>query len=594
MGKWHLAAFRFTEELTGRLRTQRNGRAARAERIQEGSDNMAEQAAGLKKTILVVEDNEMNREILCEMLSDDFTVLDAENGLAGLDRLVEHGSEIAAILLDVYMPECDGFQFLERRRKMEQYESIPVIVMTASDTVEDEIRCLELGATDFVTKPYNIAVLKNRLRSVIRLRESASTLSHLERDKLTGLYSKEYFFLQTGQTLQDHPDTKYDLICSDIENFRAMNERYGRELCDQFLYMLAEELSSHIPDLVFGGRIGADVFAFLLRHQEKDWTTALPTRSSEEEMGINCELNYGVVQDVSREVAPEVLCDWATLALRQVKGKIQVHVALYDEKLRRMQLQELQIVENAPSAIENREFKVYYQPKHSLASDRTGGAEALVRWIHPEMGFVNPGMFIPLFERNGFITRLDFYIWEEVCRELRRCKDTGLPVVPISVNVSRLDFAVPNLAGKIAELADRYGLEHELLHIELTESIYGESPDQIAKVLEELHDNGFYIELDDFGAGYSSLTSLNTLRLDVMKLDMSIIRQAAATKDYSILRFAVLLADGMRLKTVAEGVETEDQVAALKVLGCDYIQGYFYSRPLPGDQFEEYLKTHAA
>ena len=555
---------------------------------------MEENAGKLKKTILVVEDNEMNREILSEMLSDDFEVLSAENGLAGLDCLVERGNDVAAILLDVYMPECDGFQFLERRRKMELYDSVPVIVMTASDTIEDEIRCLELGATDFVTKPYNIAVLKNRLRSVIRLRESASALNHLEKDKLTGLYSKEYFMYQTNQYLREHPDGHYDLVCSDIENFRAMNERYGRELCDQYLCMLAELLSTKIPDLVFGGRIGADVFAFLLLHQENDWTAALPARSVEEEMGINCALNYGVVQDVSREVSPDVMCDWATLALRQIKGKIQLHVAWYDDKLRKMQMQELQIVENAASAILNREFKVYYQPKHSLAMDKTGGAEALVRWIHPEMGFVNPGMFIPLFERNGFITRLDFYIWEEVCRELKHCKDEGLPVVPISVNVSRLDFAVPNLAGRIAELADRYGLEHALLHIELTESIYGESPERIAKVLEELHENGFFIELDDFGAGYSSLTSLNTLTLDVMKLDMSIIRQAAATKDYSILRYAVLLADGMRLKTVAEGVETEVEVAALKVLGCDYIQGYYYSRPLPQQEFEEYLREHAA
>ena len=182
---------------------------------------------------------------------------------------------------------------------------------------------------------------------------------------------------------------------------------------------------------------------------------------------------------------------------------------------------------------------------------------------------------------------------EEVCKELQKCIREGLPAVPVSINASRMDFEVPDLAERIAELADRYGLDHSLLHVELTESMYTDDPDRIVRTLEALHANGFHIELDDFGSGYSSLTSLSTLTLDVMKIDMSLIRHATETNDYSILRFATLLADGMRLKTVVEGVETEDQVAALKVLGCDYIQGYFYSKPLPSEEFERYLAANA-
>lgn len=547
-----------------------------------------------KRTVLVVEDNEMNREILSELLSDDYEVLQAEDGIVGLEVLEANGRKISAILLDVYMPRCDGFGFLERKQQSGLFDSVPVIVMTASDSAEDEIRCLGLGATDFVVKPYNIEVLKNRLMSVIRLRESSSMIDRLELDETTRLYSKEFFVHNAERLLKADPEGKYDLLCSDVENFRAMNERYGRDNCDRFLHDLAEELLGIVPGSAIGGRIGADVFAFLMEHQDDDsWTSGLP-REPREGQTMNFIMNYGIVGDVERDVPIDVLCDHATLALRQIKGKINSYVAWYDDALRESQLREHRIVENGPRALQEREFQIYYQPKHSLATDHTGGAEALVRWIHPEMGFVSPGAFIPLFERNGFITRLDFYIWEEVCRELRKCIDSGIPVVPISVNVSRMDFEVPDLAGKIAALADQYGLDHSLLHIELTESIYGDDPGRIARALEDLHANGFIIELDDFGSGYSSLTSLNTLALDVMKLDMSIIRQASATKDYSILRFAVLLADGMRLKTVAEGVEHEDEVAALKVLGCDYIQGYYYSKPLPGAEFEEYLRAHAA
>ncbi len=550
-----------------------------------------------RHTVLVVEDNDMNREILCDLLEDDFNVLQAENGVVGLLTLEEHGGDIAMVLLDVYMPVCDGFTFLERKQESGRFDSVPVIVMTASDSVDDEIRCLKLGATDFITKPYNIEVMKNRMKSLIRLQESAAMLNRLELDDLTRLYSKEFFFHNASIVLQSNPDGRYDIVCCDVENFRTMNERYGREQCDNFLHDLAAWLPQILPGMIVGGRIGADVFAFLTEHQEQDWTDILKNahfQLNPDQKPMQYSIKYGVAQDIDHESSISSCCDRATLALRQIKGRFNTHVAVYDEEMRRMQLREHQLVEFAEPAIENREFQIYYQPKHSLESDTTGGAEALVRWIHPQLGFISPGMFIPLFERNGFITKLDFYIWEEVCRELRKLLDEGIPAVPISINVSRMDFEALDLAEKIASLADKYELDHSLLHIELTESIAGDNPELIASTLERLHENGFIIELDDFGSGYSSLTSLNTLTLDVLKLDMSIIRHAAATSDYSLLRYAVLLAEGMRLKTVAEGVETADQVAALKVLGCDYIQGYYYSKPLPGPEFEKYIAARCA
>ena len=226
-----------------------------------------------KRTVLVVEDNEMNREILSELLMDEYDVIQAENGLVGLEELEKNGGNLSAVLLDVYMPECNGFEFLERKRQDGRYDSVPVIVMTGSGSVDDEIRCLELGATDFVTKPYNIEVVKNRMKSVIRLRESAAMLNRLEQDALTGLYSKEFFSHNAGVVLQSNPDAAYDIICSDVNNFRTMNERYGRDRCDRFLRSLAETLLQIIPGVIIGGRIGADVFAFLAEHRE-DWTTA--------------------------------------------------------------------------------------------------------------------------------------------------------------------------------------------------------------------------------------------------------------------------------------------------------------------------------
>ena len=547
-----------------------------------------------RRTVLVVEDNEMNREILCNLLADDYDVITAENGFTGLELLSRNADGISLVLLDVYMPVCDGFEFLARKQKESRLDAVPVMIMTSSNTVDDEIRCLELGASDFITKPYNVEVMKNRMKSVIRLRESSAMLGRLETDGLTGLYSKEFFYHLLEDRLRSDPFGSYDLVCSDVENFRVMNDRYGTDQCDRFLRSIADSLGERLPGVAFGGRIGADVFAFLLQHQpEQAWVDS-PLPASRNGRFGKVVVKIGVYADVDHSLTAAAICDRATLAIAKIKQKFGTDIARYDDEMRSQQLREHQLEESMEHALADREFVVYYQPKHDLHTDMTGGAEALVRWISPEMGFINPSQFIPLFERNGFITNLDFYIWEEVCRELRRCIDENLPVVPVSINVSRVDFEVSDLAGRIAELADRYGLDHALLHIELTESMYSDNPAQIARTLEELHAGGFFIELDDFGAGYSSLTSLNTLTLDVMKIDMSLIRQAAASNDYSILRFATLLADGMRLKTVVEGVETAEQVAALKVLGCDYIQGYFFSKPLPAGEFENYLKAHAA
>ena len=549
-------------------------------------------AATRKRKVLVVEDNDMNREILCALLEDDYDVLEAENGLVGLEIMDKHSAELSLVMLDVYMPECDGFEFLRRKGKDPRFDTIPVIMMTASNTADDEIRCLELGANDFITKPYNVEIMKNRMKGTIRLRESSAMINRLELDSLTGLYSKEFFYNNVEELLKSNPDQKYDIVCSDVQNFRSMNDRYGTAQCDNFLRATAESLMKRIPGVSMGGRIGADVFAFLIAHQEEDWTGILTPEIVDTHFS-KFVVKFGIFADVDHALTPAAICDRATLALSKIKKKFGATVAWYDDEMRSLQLREHQIEQNMEEALAERQFVVYYQPKHNLHTDRTGGAEALVRWIHPEMGFISPGQFIPLFERNGFITKVDFYIWEEVCRELQRCKQEGLPLVPISINASRMDFEVPDLAAKIAELADRYGVDHSMLHVELTESMYSDNPGQIERTLKELHDNGFFIELDDFGSGYSSLTSLNTLTLDVMKLDMSLIRQAAATNDYSIIRFSALLADGMRLKTVVEGVETADQVAAMKVLGCDYIQGYYFSKPLPAKEFEEYLVAHA-
>jgi len=542
-----------------------------------------------KRSVLIVEDNLINREMLTAILEDDFEVLEAENGLVGLQQLEEHYEDLSLVLLDVMMPVCDGLEFLRRKAEDHRFDSVPVIVTTASVGRDDEIKCLELGANDFVAKPYDVDIMMNRINNTVHLRESASIVNQLMWDELTGLYSKEFFYRRVDGIFVEYPHQDFDIICSDIENFKALNDRYGRQNCDVLLHDLAERLEAFLPDLLAGGRVGGDTFAFLIRHQkDHGWTKVLDdiTRGL---LTTTLSVKFGVVESVDHTLASSLSCDRAIMALEMIKGSFGAVVSWYDDRLRKQQMAEHAIVESMEEALLQHQFTVYYQPKHDLHTNKTGAAEALVRWIHPKLGFISPGEFIPLFERNGFITKLDLYICEQVCEEIKRLQTLGLPVVPISFNASRLDFDDPDFVTNVTELVDKYGIDRSLLHVEVTETAYSENPDNVIAALKQLRSKGFLIELDDFGSGYSSLSSLNVLPLDVMKIDMSIIRQAAELNDYRIVHSAIQMAQFLDLTTVAEGVETQDVVDALKEVGCDLIQGYFYSRPLKSDEFEKYL-----
>lgn len=547
---------------------------------------------GIKRKVLVVEDSVFNREMLCALLRDEYETIEAADGLEGLELLAEHGTDLSLILLDVYMPRCDGFEFLARLRSQERYDSIPVIVTTASNAEEDENKCLEYGANDFVLKPYKPEVVKNRVGNMIRLRESAAIVNQLTWDSVTRLYSKEFFYRAVEDAFADMPTGDFDIVCSDIENFYSLTDRYGEENCDRLLSILAVRIFEALPGFIAGGRIGGDVFAFLIEHQPQGWQKVLHSVTS----GLpyaNVNVKFGIMEHVDRSMEIPKICSHAISALETVKGRHGVDVAFFDDELHRHQMLEQTVREDMESALEALEFSVFFQPKLDVRTGRVGGAEALVRWLHPEIGIVSPGLFIPIFEHSGFITKLDMFVWEQACREVRRCIDLRLPVVPISVNASRLDFDVLDLPERAAALADKHGIDHSLVHIELTETAYSDNPDAVKNTLGKFKELGFPTELDDFGAGYSSLVSLNTLPLDVMKLDMSLLRQATALDDYRIVESTIKLAQVLGLVTVVEGVETEEEARRVSEMGCDLIQGFYYSEPLKRDDFEAFLLENA-
>ena len=545
-----------------------------------------------KKQVLVVEDNELNREILREILSEQYRVLEAENGEAALEILREHKSSISLIFLDVMMPVMDGYTFLDRIRADRELSLIPVVVTTQSNSESDEVAALSRGATDFVPKPYRPEVILHRAASLINLRESAAMVNQFKFDRITGLYTREFFYQRVEEYLAENPNTQFSIVASNIVNFKVYNDAFGTKAGDRLLQQIADDIRSRMGEKGVYARYGADRFLCLVeRDQEQLDRAAVEDHSHRPDSMRNLVMKLGVYEVTDRAVPVEKMCDRAFLAADSIKGQYNQHIAVYDDVLRDKLLREQAITDSMENALDEGQFTVYLQPKYSLHDDRLSGAEALVRWIHPEWGFMSPGEFIPLFEKNGFITQLDRYVWEQVCILLRDWKQKGYPDIAVSVNVSRADVYQDDLRDTLSGLVAKYGIEPRQLHLELTESAYTENPNQIISTVDKLREVGFIVEMDDFGSGYSSLNMLNQMKLDVLKLDMKFIQtETAKPAEQGIMRFVVNLARWLNLSVVAEGVETRAQLERLREVGCDYVQGYFFSRPLPSQEFETLLR----
>ncbi len=483
-----------------------------------------------RRTVLIVDDNEMNRRMLRRILNESYAVQEAVNGLDALEQMRVSSERISAVLLDIVMPVMDGYEVLSAMRADERLSKLPVIVASAASEEDAERKALSLGANDFVIKPYQPAIILHRLQNTINLRETAAIVNAIEKDALTGVYSKTFFYERADALLQANPDARYDMLCCDIEHFKLINELFGSKTGDELLKHVAGLLAEPLRGAGLCGRIGADTFACLVPHRdayENDAFEDRQRRVNQFPISINIMLRHGIYVADDPSVPVSTMCDRALTACNSIKGKYGVYFAYYDDTFRQKALYEQFILNSIKTALAERQFLVYYQPKFCLASGELVGAEALVRWLHPEKGFMSPGEFIPLFERNGFITDMDIYVWDTVCRDLQAWSAGGSPVPPVSVNVSRSDIYRPELTDILYALVEKYGLEPALLHLEITETAYTEDSEQLIATVNKLRGLGFLIEMDDFGSGYSSLSILSELPVDILKLDTSLIAESA-------------------------------------------------------------------
>lgn len=420
----------------------------------------------------------------------------------------------------------------------------------------------------------------------------------VERDDLTGVYTRLFFFRKAEELLEGNPDEQFDLIISDVVGFKKINDKYGSEVGDEVLRWIGAYYARYLKNDIVVGRYAGDQFVMMCRHDVLQEMVSKgiigKTTDSNVSSGLpKITIKYGVFENVNGAGSIISSCDKAHMALNTIKHLYGANIAYYDDTMRHQDEIESNIEGSMHEALKQEQFKVYYQPKHDSVTGALVGAEALIRWIHPVYGFMSPGDFIPLFERNRFVVEIDKYVWRKTCENLSKWKEKGLPIVPVSVNASKHTIKQKDLVEYFRETTEKYAVDPSYMHLEITETLMTDNMEALIEKLNAIKECGFQIELDDFGSGYSSLNVLSSLPLDVVKLDMSFMREFGNAKRSKVLNACVKLAKDLGYKTVSEGVENEMQSNLLSFIGVDAIQGYFYSRPLSEEDFEQYMISKA-
>ena len=551
-------------------------------------------AGGMKRRVLIVDDEMINRELLGAMLSASYELSFAANGQEAMDALTAPDAAYSLILLDLLMPVLNGFEVIERCRADDRLKRIPIIVMTSEKSAE--VRSIRMGAADFITKPYDMPeVILARCERIIELSEDKSIIRSTERDKVSGLYTRSYFFvyLQRLLALTDKP---MDALALNIDRFHLINELFGRDEGDRVLRRFGELIAeSFLPLHGIACRSESDTF-FVLCERQEDYEPLVAHMQKELaafSRSRSLRLRAGVYSCESASGEPEGWFTRAKAACDRIRGQYGALTARYNNELYERAVFHERLIGDMQDAIDNCDFTVYFQPKYKIQGDRPvlASAEALIRWIHPELGFIGPGDFIPLFEQNGLIRQVDYFVWRQAAAHIKRWRRQYGVTVPVSVNVSLVDIFDPELERKLCKIVEDFALAPSDLMLEITESAYANGTDRLIEAVNSLRGSGFKIEMDDFGSGYSSLNMLTEIPIDVLKLDMQFVRNMLSdSKSLRLVKLVLDIAAFLEVPVVAEGVEEKAQLDALSEMGRDIVQGYYFSPPLPAERFGDLIK----
>ncbi|MCR5302049.1 MAG: bifunctional diguanylate cyclase/phosphodiesterase [Lachnospiraceae bacterium] len=416
-------------------------------------------------------------------------------------------------------------------------------------------------------------------------------------DSMTGLYNSETFYKKALDIINDNTDNKFAIISIDVDRFRLINDRYGIDAGNRTLETVGKTIREVAPRDSIAKRYQGDVFSVLLKYETDQDLVAYMSMLSDEirkarVVPMAISLTYGIYKIGDRDVPIRLMCDRARAVKKQVKGNALTNYAVYDDVIRLKMREQAEIEEEMNAALSNGEFVMYLQPQIDLKTRKLCGAEALVRWQHPIKGVLVPAQFLALFESNGFITRMDVYVWDLACAYIRSLQDRGI-YLPVSVNISRVHIGNTNLSDILMGLVGKYDIAPKYLELEITENLFMEDVDELFSEMSALKKLGFRIMMDDFGSGYSSLNMLRNAPVDTLKIDRFFLDEIMATdRGKIIVEASVRMAQQLGLSVIAEGVETQEQLDFLSSIDCDIVQGYYFSRPVPPNEFEILMEKY--
>ncbi len=431
-------------------------------------------------------------------------------------------------------------------------------------------------------------IFNDRTEDVVSLEHEKYRASH---DTLTGLLNKEQFYIETAKLIKENRDVKYCLVCSNIKDFKFVNELFGIEKGNEILKKQAEYMKNFIGEDSLAARLHADRFAMCMpriRFDEDLINEAITgIQEAFKNSSFHMHIFVGVydIHDVQERVS--IMCDKANLASETIKNEYKSSVAYYTEHLLEKSIEERKIIGEFDRALDNEEFVMFLQPQVDV-SGKPFGSEALVRWQHPDKGLLAPGVFIDVLEKTGFVYRLDRYMWDKAVKQLAEWKKRGINDYHISVNISTKDFYLIDVYETFVGLVEKYDIDPKLLKLEITETALMSDFNKNMVIIKRLQKYGFDIEIDDFGSGYSSLNMLKDISADVLKIDMGFLRASEnEVKGQDILESIIGLANKLGMRVITEGVEKKTQVDMLYDMGCKMFQGYYFSKPIPVDEFEK-------
>ena len=569
-------------------------------------------------TLLVVDDVPENIHELLEALKGDYRIMVARNGAQALSA-VQGPAPPDLVLLDIVMPNMDGYEVCRRIKATAEGNRVPVIFVTVIDATEQKVKGFELGAADYITKPFDIDEVRARIRTHLELARLRRFLEDLvaqrsamlqvseekyrilvHRDPLTGLPNRELFAELLAHALlqAERTQTEFALLFLDLDNFKTINESLGHSLGDQLLIEVGKRLQFLLPGCDAIARIGGDEFNIILERSEGVPVDLMAQRMIDAFADPFVVRGTNVYVGVSIGIAlypadgsnAEALQSNADAALHQAKVQGRGILRFFSPEMTSRARARLTLEADLRRALDRQELRLHYQPQVNLISGEIVGLEALVRWYHPERGMISPGEFIPLAEESGLVVPLGDWVLREACRQIKEWSAAGLNPGLVAVNVSAVQLSRGHLVESVREALAGSGIEPGRLELEITESFVMVDRDQSFKSITDLKALGVRLSIDDFGTGYSSLSYLQQLEVHTLKVDLSFVRDMMSNSgNASIVKAIIALGHSLGLEVVAEGVEVQAQAQRLRSMQCDVMQGYLVSRPLPADEMARFL-----